>query len=183
MPDDLTPKEPKNLDRYGSAPLEWARVIERLEHEWRGQAPAELGGTPYPHTHWLATTSPDGRPHVTAIVAAWSDGRFFFSSGDGTQKSRNLARDPRCTISLAAAGIDLALEGEARKVTDGPTLEAAAARYASVGWSPTVRDGAFYHEYSAPSAGPPPWYLYAFTPQTVFGVATAEPFGATRWRL
>ncbi len=55
--------------------------------------------------------------------------------------------------------------------------------FATAGWAPEVRDGAFQHEYSAPSAGPPPWYLYEFTPETVFGVATAEPYGATRWRV
>jgi len=46
-----------------------------------------------------------------------------------------------------------------------------------------VKDGAFTHEYSAPSAGPPPWGLYAVTPTTVFGVLTVEPGGATRWRF
>jgi hypothetical protein len=46
-----------------------------------------------------------------------------------------------------------------------------------------VQGGAFTYEYSAPSAGPPPWYLYALTPATAFGVATAEPHGATRWRF
>jgi hypothetical protein len=35
----------------------------------------------------------------------------------------------------------------------------------------------------APSAGPPPWHVYQFTFHTVFGVATAEPHGATRWRF
>ncbi len=34
-----------------------------------------------------------------------------------------------------------------------------------------------------PSAGPPPWDLYSATPITIFGVATAEPYGATRWRF
>ena len=29
----------------------------------------------------------------------------------------------------------------------------------------------------------PPWYLYQFMPRTAFGVATAERFGATRWRF
>jgi hypothetical protein len=32
-------------------------------------------------------------------------------------------------------------------------------------------------------AGPPPWHLYLFTFHTAFGVATAEPHGATRWRF
>jgi hypothetical protein len=37
--------------------------------------------------------------------------------------------------------------------------------------------------FSAPSAGPPPWHLYRFKLHTAFGVATAEPYGATRWRF
>jgi hypothetical protein len=44
-----------------------------------------------------------------------------------------------------------------------------------------LREGAFYHEFSAPSAGPPPWYLYELGPETVFAFGTAEPFGATRF--
>ena len=50
-------------------------------------------------------------------------------------------------------------------------------------WGPQARDGAFWHEYSAPSAGPPPWDVYEITPTTFYAVANAEPFGATRWRL
>jgi hypothetical protein len=30
---------------------------------------------------------------------------------------------------------------------------------------------------------PPPWHLYRFRFHTAFGVATAEPAGATRWRF
>jgi hypothetical protein len=41
----------------------------------------------------------------------------------------------------------------------------------------------FTAPYSAPSARPPPWHLFRFTAHTVFGVATAEPHGATRWRF
>ena len=37
--------------------------------------------------------------------------------------------------------------------------------------------------FSAPSAGPPPWYVYRFKFDKVIGVATAEPYGATRWRF
>ncbi|MGH2387785.1 MAG: pyridoxamine 5'-phosphate oxidase family protein, partial [Chloroflexota bacterium] len=63
------------------------------------------------------------------------------------------------------------------------TLARIAERYASGGWPATVSDGAFTAPYSAPSAGPPPWDLYVVTPVTVFGVATAEPNGATRRRF
>lgn len=51
------------------------------------------------------------------------------------------------------------------------------------GWQPTVRDSALYAEYSAPSAGPPPWHVYEVRPTTVFALGTSEPYGATRWRF
>ena len=47
--------------------------------------------------------------------------------------------------------------------------------------STTDADGGFTHEYSAPSAGPPPWYVYEFMPEDAYAVATKEPGGATRW--
>jgi hypothetical protein len=53
--------------------------------------------------------------------------------------------------------------------------------FAGGGWAPTVEGGGFTHEYSAPSAGPPPWYVYEFVPEDVYAVATKEPGGATRW--
>ena len=179
----VKPVSEKNLDGYGSPPLAWDRALERLEEEWKLQAPPEMGGVPEPHTHWLATTRPDGRPHVTGIGAVWDRGNFYFSSGAATRKSRNLAENPNCSIILAANGLDLVLEGTATKVTDNEKLQHLAEVFASGGWAPEVRDGAFYHEFSAPSAGPPPWEVYEFTPKTVFGLATAEPWGATRWRL
>jgi hypothetical protein len=38
-------------------------------------------------------------------------------------------------------------------------------------------------EYSAPSAGPPPWHVYKIAPSTVFAFGTAEPYGATRFDI
>ena len=35
-----------------------------------------------------------------------------------------------------------------------------AALFAEGGWAPTVADGGFTHQFSAPSDGPPPWYVY-----------------------
>ncbi|MGH2600477.1 MAG: pyridoxamine 5'-phosphate oxidase family protein, partial [Dehalococcoidia bacterium] len=87
------------------------------------------------------------------------------------------------TISARMEGIDLVLEGESARVTDRATLEEAARRFREGGWPAEVAEDAFTAPFSAPSAGPPPWYLYRFTFHTVFGVATAEPYGATRWRF
>jgi hypothetical protein len=52
---------------------------------------------------------------------------------------------------------------------------------AELEWS-RARD-ALTAPFSAPSAGPPPWQVYRFTFHTVVGVASQEPYGATRWRF
>ncbi len=57
------------------------------------------------------------------------------------------------------------------------------ALYRESGWPAEVEGDAFTAPYSAPAAAPPPWHLYRFAFHTVFGTATAEPFGATRWRF
>jgi hypothetical protein len=51
------------------------------------------------------------------------------------------------------------------------------------GWPVTVRDSAFYAD-GAPTAGPPPYYVYEFIPTTAFGFPTEEgTFSPTRWRF
>jgi nitroimidazol reductase NimA-like FMN-containing flavoprotein (pyridoxamine 5'-phosphate oxidase superfamily) len=162
--------EQKNLSIYGEKSSPWSRALEQLD-----------GG--FDATCWLATTRPDGRPHVAGIGALWVDGSFYIVTGADTRKGRNLAKNPNCVISLALKGLDLVVEGRAKKVTDDATLRRLAKRFADQGWPATVSDGAFTAPYSAPSAGPPPWDLYEITPTAAFGVATAEPLGATRWRF
>jgi nitroimidazol reductase NimA-like FMN-containing flavoprotein (pyridoxamine 5'-phosphate oxidase superfamily) len=169
------PRQTKNLDIYGSPPLEWERVVSALDQT------DDLEISDSASHYWIATTRADGRPHVAGVGIVWEAGRFYMSSGAGTQKSRNLARDPRCTVSIAAPGIDIVAEGEARIIRDEDELQRIADLFG--GWGPEVRDGAFWHEFSAPSAGPPPWDVYEITPTTLYAVASAEPFGATRWRL
>lgn len=177
---DLTPTARRNLDGYGTPPIEWARVLKRLDDGFT-QAPGT--GGPGRHTAWLATTNPDGRPHVVPLGVVWSEGKAYFTSGPGTRKSKNLVQRPACTLTVATHPFDIVLEGEATRVTDDTTLQRLAGLYQAEGWSPTVRDGAFHHEYSAPSAGQPPWYLYELTPERVFAFGTAEPYGATRFDL
>jgi hypothetical protein len=167
------PSQTTNLDRYGHAVLPWSRARERLDADPGGP------GTPF----FLGTTRPDGRPHAASVGAMWDGGDVYFTSGPGTRKSRNLAANAACTISVRLEGLDLVLEGEAERVTDQPTLERIAGRYRDSGWAAEVEGDAFTAPYSAPSAGPPPWHLYRVTVHTAFGVATAEPHGATRWRF
>lgn len=175
--------EAKNLaDLYELPLVDWDGVTARLERDIT-QAPGT--GGPNRHTCWLATIDADGRPHVTGMGALWADGAFWFATGGGSRKARNLARDPRCTLSVATDGFDLVVEGEAHQVTDPPTVAAMAARWAAEGWPARVDDTgrALTAEYSAPSAGPPPWFVYRLTASSATALATVEPGGATRWRF
>ena len=169
-------------DLYGSPLLEWDRIKGRLD---RGVSQAPETGGPNRHTCWLATINQDGSPHVTGIGAIWVDDAFWFETGDGTRKAKNLARDPRCTVSVATDEFDLVLEGTAGKVTDPPTVAAMAERWAAEGWPCRVDDTgiALTAEFSAPSAGPPPWFVYRMSPNAATALLTVAPGGATRWRL
>ena len=91
--------------------------------------------------------------------------------------------DPACTIAVRLEGLDLVMEGTAARVTDRDTLEQIASVARQGGWPAEVEGDALTAPFSAPSAGPPPWYVYRFTYHTVFGVASVEPHGATRWRF
>ncbi len=171
--------ETTRIDSYDLAPIPWSRALRQLEAATKaghGESPDEV-------TYWLATVRDDGAPHVAAVGALWVDGHFYFTSGDGTRKSHNLATDPRCVMSASLRDLDLVVEGRAEKVTDRPTLERLAKLYDDQGWPAKATDGALTAPYSAPSAGPAPWNLYRMDPEVAFGVATAEPSGATRWRF
>jgi hypothetical protein len=165
--------ETTNLDRYGNGPLPWSRARDLL-----------VAGPPQPGTtFFLATSRPDGRPHVAGVGVHWHDGDLYFNSGPATRKAKDLAERPACTISVSLDGLDLVLDGEATRVDDPVLVATVIETFRAGGW-PAELDGArIVGPYSAPSAGPPPWYLYRFTFHTAVGLASREPNGATRWRF
>jgi hypothetical protein len=171
----------KNLaDRYGLPLVDWQRIEARLA------GTEQLAGPESPaHRSWLATSNPDGSPHLTGLGPLWVSGHAYFTTGGTTRKGRNLARDPRCTLGISTEEFDLTVEGDAALVDDPELVTDLARRWAEGGW-PARPDGSgisLTADYSAPSAGGPPWRVYRLTPRAATVVLTAEPGGATRWRF
>jgi hypothetical protein len=169
-------------DLYELPLVEWSTITDRLD---RGVTQAPGSGGPDRHSSWLATINPDGAPHVTGVGSQWFDGSFWFETGQGTRKGKNLARDPRCTLSIATQGFDLIVEGVAERITDPATVATMAERWRSGGWPARVDDSgiALTADYSAPSAGPPPWSIYRLQVRQATAVLTVPPGGATRWQF
>ena len=168
------PRETTNLaELYEEELMPWERALKALG---TGSLGSEI-------PCFLSTVRPDGRPHSAGIGVAEHAGDLYFTSGRETRKSRNLAENPACTLSLRLAGIDLIFEGDTQRVFDRATLEEIAAVFRDGGWPAVVDGDGITAPYSAQSAGPPPWHLYRINVKTAIGVGLREPHGASRWRF
>ncbi|MEU9704539.1 pyridoxamine 5'-phosphate oxidase family protein [Streptomyces sp. NPDC047981] len=166
----MTP-EPTLDTRYSdpkARPAEWQAAAGRL-------AEAEV--------FWLTTVRPDGRPHVTPLIAVWSADALHFCTGPDERKARNLAENAEVVLTTGTPtleeGFDLVVEGEAVRVTDEARLRAVADVYVEKygpDWRFDVRDGAFVGDGGTA-------LVFAVAPRTVFGFAKGEQFGQTRWRF
>ncbi len=130
-------------------------------------------------TYWVATTRPDGRPHLMPLWAAWHAGRLWFEGGAATRRARNLALDSALTVA-----IDLVIDGAV-------VVEGTAVRH--LGVAPGLADAlvAAFAKYAVPPRSyrvdPANWAdpaggLWVVTPQIAFGW-TDFPADATRWRF
>jgi hypothetical protein len=164
----------------GLPPVDWANIVETLD----------TGLPPAPDAHnarttWLSTVNKDGSSHVTAVGAVWLDGTFWFQTGSGTRKARNVVLDPRCSIAVSIRDADVVVEGEAVPVTDGAELARVAKAWADQGWpaEPDESGSGITAPFNAPSQGPPPWNVYRITPRSATVTLGVEPGGLTRFRF
>jgi hypothetical protein len=164
----------------GLPEVDWAAVTEKLD----------AGSAPAPDSHnarttWLATVNGDGSPHVTAVGALWLDGAFWFQTGSGTRKGRNVARDPRCSVAVSIRDADVVIEGDAARVTDPGIVARIAKAWADSGWpvEPDESGSGITAPFNAPSQGPPPWHVYRIEPRSATVVLGADPGGLTRFRF
>lgn len=70
------------------------------------------------HDYWVATVTPDGRPHVMPVWGVWTEDALWFSSSAGSRKARNLAGNPAVTITTDDARQPVVVEGRADLVSD-----------------------------------------------------------------
>ncbi len=68
--------------------------------------------------YFIATTCPDGRPHLTVIWGLFLDDQFLFSTGRQSRKGRNLAANARCSVAPEGAEEAVLLEGTVSELAD-----------------------------------------------------------------
>jgi hypothetical protein len=123
-------------------------------------------------TCWLATTRPDGRPHLMPVIAFWIEGAFHFVAGEGTQKGHNLAADSHCVIGTGSRklpSLDVIVEGRAKPITDAKEVRRLAEIFKANGWALEAKGDEVFGP-NAPTAGPPPYRIYRMVPSTAFGL-------------
>jgi uncharacterized pyridoxamine 5'-phosphate oxidase family protein len=104
----LNPKTGRpNIPGYGVAQnkkglLPWKWALDRLRKS---------------HQYWIATTRPDGAPHVMVIWGLWLEDGFYFSTGKDSRKAKNLASNPRCVICSDNSAEAVIVEGVVETVS------------------------------------------------------------------
>ncbi|WP_163506232.1 pyridoxamine 5'-phosphate oxidase family protein [Fodinicola acaciae] len=132
---------------------------------------------------WLSTVRPDGRPHVTPLLAVWLGDTLYFCTGGDERKAVNLAANPECVLTTGAnalrEGLDIVVEGTATVASDHDLLQRVAdtyeAKYGSE-WHFEVEDGRFRGD------APTPALVFEVRPKVAFGFGKGE-YSQTRWRF
>lgn len=98
-------------------------------------------------TYWLATTRPDGRPHVVPIWGLWLEEAFYFGGSPTTRWARNLATNPAVALHVEDGDLVIIVDAvvdECQPDTDltARLSAASAAKYATGSESAQTTDGA-----------------------------------------
>ena len=143
----------------GGGLLPWSWAVERLQRS---------------RDYWVATTRPDGRPHVMPVWGIWTEDSLLFSSSRHARKARNLADDPRCVVTTDDPLEPVVVEGTASQLTDAADIEAFTSAI-------NEKHGVDYSVdfYLAPDNA-----CFRVAPVIVIGLAEANFTGSpTRWEI
>ena len=101
---------------------------------------------------WVTSVRANGRPHMTPLVAVWSDDALYFSTGELEQKALNLKTNPHVILSTGCndwtSGMDVVVEGDAVLVNDDEKLIRLAQVWTTKwdgDWNYVVANGYFFH--------------------------------------
>lgn len=91
--------------------------------------------------YWVATTRPNGHPHVMPTWAVWHDHCVFFDGSPETRRMRNITANPHTVVHLEDGDHALVLEGVARATQPDRELSTQLAaiyrsKYADLGYAP-----------------------------------------------
>jgi len=152
-----TPDASYGVPTEGGTMVEWADSVERLRTA---------------EAYWLATTGPDGSPHVVPVWGVLVDGDLFLETGAAnTAKARNLAANPAVAVHLDGINDALIVHGRAIPCRPDPALAASLV-------------SAMHAKYTTYSPAPTDWDeggLHRLEPRVM--LAWREMPTATRWRF
>jgi nitroimidazol reductase NimA-like FMN-containing flavoprotein (pyridoxamine 5'-phosphate oxidase superfamily) len=92
--------------------------------------------------YWMATSRPDGRPHVVPRWGVWLDRRLYYDGSPETRHARNLAANPACALHLEDGWQAVIVDGRSDRSDPvaGALAERIAAefrrKYADLGYAP-----------------------------------------------
>ena len=81
------------------------------------------------HNYWVATSRPDGRPHLMIVWGIWLDDALWFSTGSHTRKAKNLGENPNCVVATEQADEAVIAEGAAAPTSERAQIKRVIAAY------------------------------------------------------
>jgi len=144
------------IKKDGDGMLPWSDVTARLQKS---------------RNYWVATTRPDGRPHVMPVWGVWHGGAVIFGTDRNSRKGRNLQANPQATVHLESGDDVVILECTPREVTDKSEI-------ASI-------DVEYKKKYKMKlTQAPGELYIVAMQPRVAFAWHEKDfPVSATRWKF
>jgi len=107
---DPVVEKPDIPPEYGNPTqrLEWTDVERKLESA---------------SAYWIASTRPDGRPHVIPRDGMWIDGGLYYGGSPATVHHRNITHNPLVAVHIGDGQEAIIVEGAAE--IEKPTEEMA----------------------------------------------------------
>lgn len=152
MPKSYGIKESKNPEDYRP----WSYLEKRMKEA---------------RNYWVATSRPDGRPHVMPVWGIWVEGRFYFGTASDSRKARNLAENPAIAVHLESGDDVIILEGVVEQRMPDEVLR-------------EKMNAESLAKYQMPLMLPPGAAMYMLKPRVAFAWSESNfSKTATRWIL